>query len=140
MPFGLTNAPTAFQQFMTNISSNLLDVCVVIYLDDILIYYHIQVYLSGNNVPAVKPPSNHTSPPSTVATFLTTCLMAVLQPSGYSAFHGRDTPIQLVLPRQSYSCQCLNTETSARGNRGFTNKTPSISYTISLYIRLVVIL
>ena len=38
MPFGLTNAPVAFQRFMNNIFSNLLDVCVVIYLDDILIY------------------------------------------------------------------------------------------------------
>ena len=38
MPFGLTNAPTAFQQFMNNIFSNLLDVCIMIYLDDILIY------------------------------------------------------------------------------------------------------
>ena len=38
MPFGLTNAPTAFQQFINDIFSDLLDVCVVIYLDDILIY------------------------------------------------------------------------------------------------------
>jgi len=38
MPFGLTNVPAAFQQFMNNIFSDLLDVCVVIYLDDILIY------------------------------------------------------------------------------------------------------
>ena len=38
MPFSLTNAPTAFQWFINNIFSNLLDVCVVIYLDDILIY------------------------------------------------------------------------------------------------------
>jgi len=38
MSFGLTNASTAFQQFMNDIFSNLLDVCVVIYLDDILIY------------------------------------------------------------------------------------------------------
>jgi len=38
MPFSLTNAPTAFQQFMNDIFSDLLDVCVVIYLDDILIY------------------------------------------------------------------------------------------------------
>ena len=38
MPFGLTNAPTAFQQFMNDIFSDLLDVCVMIYLDDILIY------------------------------------------------------------------------------------------------------
>jgi len=38
MPFGLTNAPAAFQRFMNNIFSDLLDVCVMIYLDDILIY------------------------------------------------------------------------------------------------------
>ena len=38
MLFGLTNAPAAFQWFMNNIFSNLLDVCVVIYLDNILIY------------------------------------------------------------------------------------------------------
>ena len=38
MLFGLTNAPIAFQQFMNDIFSNLLDVCIVIYLDDILIY------------------------------------------------------------------------------------------------------
>ena len=35
---------------------------------------------------------------STVATFLATRLMAVLQPSGYSVIHGGDTPIQLSLP------------------------------------------
>ena len=50
-----------------------------------------------NYIPMVMPPPNHASPPSTVATFLTTCLMAVLQPSGYSIFHGGDTPIQLSL-------------------------------------------
>jgi len=38
MPFGLTNAPVAFQRFINNIFSDLLDVCVMIYLDDILIY------------------------------------------------------------------------------------------------------
>jgi len=38
MLFGLTNAPMAFQRFMNDIFSDLLDVCVVIYLDDILIY------------------------------------------------------------------------------------------------------
>ena len=38
MFFGLTNASVAFQQFMNNIFSDLLDVCVVIYLDDVLIY------------------------------------------------------------------------------------------------------
>ena len=63
-----------------------------------MVYCHIQVHLSGNNVPAVEPPLNHTSPPSTVVIFLATCLMAVLQPSRYSVLHGRDTPIQLSLP------------------------------------------
>ena len=38
MSFGLTNAPMAFQQFINNIFSNLLDVCIMIYLNDILIY------------------------------------------------------------------------------------------------------
>jgi len=38
MPFGLTNTPVAFKQFINDIFSDLLDVYVVIYLDDILIY------------------------------------------------------------------------------------------------------
>ena len=38
MPFGLTNAPATFQRFMNNIFGNLLDVCMLVYLDDILIY------------------------------------------------------------------------------------------------------
>ena len=38
MPFSLTHAPTAFQQFVNSILTDLLDVCVVVYLDDILIY------------------------------------------------------------------------------------------------------
>ena len=38
MLFGLTNASAAFQRFMNDIFSDLLDVCVMIYLDDILIY------------------------------------------------------------------------------------------------------
>ena len=38
MPFGLTNAPAAFQRFMNDIFSDPLNVCVIIYLDDILIY------------------------------------------------------------------------------------------------------
>ena len=38
MLFGLTNAPTAFQQFINDIFSDLLNICVMIYLDDILIY------------------------------------------------------------------------------------------------------
>ena len=38
MPFGLTNAPTAFQRFMNDFFSDLLNVCIIVYLDDILIY------------------------------------------------------------------------------------------------------
>ena len=38
MPFGLTNAPVAFQCFMNDIFSNLLDMCIISYLDNIWIY------------------------------------------------------------------------------------------------------
>ena len=100
----------------------------------------MQVHPSGNYIPMVILSPNYTSLPSTVATFLATCLKVVLQLSGYSVFHGRDIPIQLSLLWQSYSCQCLNTETSAWSNRGFTTETLSISYNIYLYIRLVVTL
>ena len=40
MPFGLTNAPAAFQHFMNDIFGDLLDVCMLVYLDDILIYFN----------------------------------------------------------------------------------------------------
>src|SRR5882724_439977 len=38
MPEGLTNAPATFQRFMNNIFADMIDVIVIIYLDDILIY------------------------------------------------------------------------------------------------------
>ncbi|CCO33098.1 Retrotransposable element Tf2 155 kDa protein type 3 [Rhizoctonia solani AG-1 IB] len=38
MTFGLTNAPAAFQYFMNNLFQDLLDVYVIIYLDNILIF------------------------------------------------------------------------------------------------------
>lgn len=38
MPFGLTNAPAAFQRFVNDIFADLLDVTVIVYLDDVLIY------------------------------------------------------------------------------------------------------
>ena len=63
-----------------------------------MVWCHMQVYLSRNNIPAVKPPSNHTSLSSIAATFLATHLMAVLQSSGYSIFYDKDTSIQLGLP------------------------------------------
>src|SRR5882724_3215035 len=40
MPEGLTNAPAAFQRFMNDIFTDMIDVIVIIYLDDILIYYN----------------------------------------------------------------------------------------------------
>ena len=38
MPFSLTNAPATFQQFVNLVFTDMLDVCMVVYLDDILIY------------------------------------------------------------------------------------------------------
>ena len=38
MPFGLVNAPATFQAYINHALSDLLDICVVAYLDDILIY------------------------------------------------------------------------------------------------------
>ena len=58
---------------------------------------HMQAHLSGSYISTVISFPNYTSPPSMVAIFLTTCFMAVLQPSGYSVFYDRDTPIQLSL-------------------------------------------
>jgi len=37
MPFGLSNASSVFQTFINEIFSDLLDICIVIYLDNILI-------------------------------------------------------------------------------------------------------
>ena len=65
------------------------------------IHFNVVIYKSTcpeNYIPAVMPPLNPTSLPSTAATFLATRLMAVLQPSGYSVFYDGDTPIQLSLP------------------------------------------
>ena len=38
MPFGLTNAPATFQREMNRIFFNLINNCVQIYLDDIIVY------------------------------------------------------------------------------------------------------
>jgi len=38
MPFGLTNAPAIFQSMMTDIFRDILDIYVVVYIDDLLIF------------------------------------------------------------------------------------------------------
>ena len=38
MPFGLTNAMATFQQFINSVFTDMLDVCMVVYLNNILIY------------------------------------------------------------------------------------------------------
>ena len=38
MPFSLTNTPAAFQRFINDVLGDLLEVCAIGYLDDILVY------------------------------------------------------------------------------------------------------
>ena len=38
IPEGLTNAPAAFQRFINHIFADMVDICVIVYIDDILIY------------------------------------------------------------------------------------------------------
>ena len=38
MPFGLTNAPATFQRWINSTLNRYLDICCLVYLDDILIY------------------------------------------------------------------------------------------------------
>src|SRR5258705_11735980 len=39
MPFGLSNVPFAFQRFINEVLRDLMAICMVGYLDDILIYF-----------------------------------------------------------------------------------------------------
>jgi len=67
----------------------------------------MQVYASKNYIPLVKTSPKYTSLPSMVATFLATCLMAVLQPLGILSstveillfnlvFYDRVTPVSVL--------------------------------------------
>jgi len=38
MPFRLTNAPTTFQAYINRALTGLVDICCIVYLDDILVY------------------------------------------------------------------------------------------------------
>ena len=38
MPFGLTNAPAAFQRWINRTLQSYIDICCIVYLDDVLIY------------------------------------------------------------------------------------------------------
>ena len=40
MPFGLTNTPSTFQDMMNHVFSDMLDVGLLVYMDDILVYAH----------------------------------------------------------------------------------------------------
>jgi hypothetical protein len=42
MPFGLTNAPSVFQRMANDIFQDFLDIFVIIYLNEILIYSQTQ--------------------------------------------------------------------------------------------------
>ena len=38
MPFSLTNTPATWQQFINDVLADMIDINVIVYLDDILIY------------------------------------------------------------------------------------------------------
>ena len=38
MPFSLTNAPTTFQVYINRALASLVDICYIVYLDNILVY------------------------------------------------------------------------------------------------------
>lgn len=42
MPFGLTNVPAAFMKLMNNMFREYLDKCVIVFIDDILVYSRIK--------------------------------------------------------------------------------------------------
>jgi hypothetical protein len=59
MPFGLTNAPATFQRFINEVLGEHLDVFVVAYLDDILIFSQTKEQHIGH-VQAILKKLHHT--------------------------------------------------------------------------------
>ena len=72
MPEGLTNSPAAFQRFMNEIFTDMIDIIVIIYLDDILIYsdkiskhkLHVQEVLPDSALTDFLPVQTNVSSPS----------------------------------------------------------------------------
>ena len=42
MPFRLTNAPATFQVYINSVLGDLVNICVIVYLDNILIYLRLE--------------------------------------------------------------------------------------------------
>jgi hypothetical protein len=49
MPFRLINAPVAFQHFVNDIFSDMLDICVIVYSDDILVYSEASLFMMSRS-------------------------------------------------------------------------------------------
>ena len=68
MPFGLMNVPTGFQHFMNDIFGDLLNVCILVYLDDIIYSnseeehkWHIHEILCSNSITSMPMPTSASS-------------------------------------------------------------------------------
>ena len=54
MPFGLTNAPASFQHLMNHIFKNMLDITVIVYLDDILVFSNTLIEHQAHVIEVLK--------------------------------------------------------------------------------------
>jgi Reverse transcriptase (RNA-dependent DNA polymerase) len=80
MPFGLTNSPAAFQRFMNDIFADMLDVSVIVYLDNILIYSENMSakYFDNSDYTASMPElTNALSTSTLLSTSVISCLQRV---------------------------------------------------------------
>jgi Reverse transcriptase (RNA-dependent DNA polymerase) len=103
MPFGLANAPTTFQPYINKVLSELLDVCCVAYLDNILIR---AAELTNRPVVTLKhimetrtEPSSLTSQPSRETAQWTPAITALLDEGSHRRYHGRERKPSLQLLR-----------------------------------------